>query len=55
MPILSSSVAGFRKCYLFSRTTNRRAKNGVSKNRRDYLYLFFFFNCTAKNKYNALK
>ena len=51
----TSFVSGFQKCHLFLCTTNRNAKNCISKMWRHHLYLFFFCHCTAKNKDIALK
>ena len=55
MPILSSFVTGFQKCDLFLRTSNRNAKNCISKKWRHHLYLFIFTTAQPNIKINASK
>ena len=49
MPMLSSFVSGFQKCYLFLRTTIRNVKNCISKNDVIYFTCFFFFTTAQPN------
>ena len=54
MPILSRIVSGFQKCHSFLCTTNMNAKNAFQK--CDVITLtFFFYHCTAQDKYISLK
>ena len=54
MPIFCSFVSGFQKFHLFVCKPIKNVQNCVSKMWRHHLYLFFFYNCTAKKKTKIL-